>query len=114
MILTVEIRQIPPDITVLELKGRIVLGKEARGVEQKVTELLREQVRKIIFDVSGITLLDSTGVGILVVSQSMISKAGGKLHVAGANGSVKDTIKITKVDKILQVYSSVEEAAAGF
>lgn len=114
MILTVERRQIPPDIHVLEIKGRLILDKAASGVEQKVAELLREQARKIIFDVAGITLMDSTGVGILVVCQSTIKKAGGALRIAGANGSVKDTIKITKVDKLLKLYPSVEEAAAGF
>lgn len=114
MILTVESRQIPPDVSVLEMKGRIILGKDAHGVEQKVAELLREQVRKIIFDLTGVTLMDSTGVGILVVCQSMIKKEGGALRIAGANGSIKNTMKTTKVDKLLQMYPSVEEAAASF
>src|SRR5215467_10934964 len=112
--LTVERRQMPPDISVLELKGRIVLGREAKGVEQKVSELLTEQVRKIIFDVAGLTLIDSTGVGILVVCHGLVKKAGGKLYVVGANGSVKDTLKLTNVDKILKLYPSLEEAAASF
>ena len=114
MILTVESREIPPDITVLELKGRIVLSKDSRGIEQKVAELLRERIRKIIFDLQGLTLIDSTGVGILVVCQGMINKEGGALRVAGATGSIRDTMKITKVDRILKLYPSVEEAAASF
>jgi anti-sigma B factor antagonist len=114
VILTIESHQLPPDISIVELKGRIVLGKEAKGVEQKVSELLLEQARKIIFDLAGLTLIDSTGVGILVVCHGLIKKAGGKLHVAGANGSVKDTLKLTNVNKILKVYPSVEEAASGF
>lgn len=114
MILTVERRQIPPDISVLELKGRIVLGNNSRDVELKLGELLHEQARKIIFDVSGLTMLDSTGIGILVVCQGKINKEGGTLRLAGANGSVEDTIKITNVDKILKLFPSVDEAAASF
>jgi anti-sigma B factor antagonist len=114
LILTVESRQIPPDIRVLELKGRIILGNNSRDVELKLAELLREQARKIIFDVQGITMLDSTGIGILVVCQGKINKEGGSLRVAGASGNVEDTMKITSVDKILKLYPSVEEAAASF
>jgi len=114
VILTVERSQIQPDITVLELKGRIILGNNSRDVELKLAEVLREQARKIIFDVKGVTMLDSTGIGILVVCQGKINKEGGTLRVAGATGSVEETMKITNVDKILKLYPSVNEAAASF
>ena len=114
MILTVETRQIPPDINVLELKGRIILGNNSRDVELKIAELLRERERKIIFDMRGITMVDSTGIGILVVCHGKINKEGGALRIAGATGSVEDTMRITSVDKILRLYPSVEEAVASF
>jgi len=114
LILTVERREIPPDIGVLELKGRIILGNNSRDVEFKLAELLRERVRKVIFDVRGITLLDSTGIGILVVCHGKINKEGGSLRIAGATGNVEDTMKITNVDRILKLYPSVDEAAASF
>jgi anti-sigma B factor antagonist len=114
VILSVERSQIQPDITVLELKGRIILGNNSRDVELKLAEVLREQARKIIFDVKGVTMLDSTGIGILVVCQGKINKEGGTLRVAGATGSVEETMKITNVDKILKLYPSVNEAAASF
>jgi anti-sigma B factor antagonist len=114
VILTVERSQIQPDITVLELKGRIILGNNSRDVELKLAEVLREQARKIIFDIKGVTMLDSTGIGILVVCQGKINTEGGTLRVAGATGSVEETMKITNVDKILKLYPSVNEAAASF
>jgi anti-anti-sigma factor len=80
----------------------------------KLAEVLREQARKIIFDIKGVTMLDSTGIGILVVCQGKINKEGGTLRVAGATGSVEETMKITNVDKILKLYPSVNEAAASF
>jgi anti-sigma B factor antagonist len=114
VILSVERSQIPPDISVLELKGRIILGNNSRDVELKLAELLRERARKIIFDVKGITMVDSTGIGILVVCQGKINKEGGALRIAGARGNVEDTMKITNVDKILKLFPSVDEAAASF
>jgi anti-sigma B factor antagonist len=114
MILSIERKQIPPDITVLEMTGRIVLGNNSRDVELKLAEILADHAKKIIFDLSRITTLDSTGVGILVVSQGKINKAGAKLRIAGPTGFVEDTLKITNVDKLIQIYPSTEQAAASF
>jgi anti-anti-sigma factor len=114
MILSIERKQIPPDITVLEMTGRIILGNNSRDVELKLAEILADQVKKIIFDLSRITILDSTGIGILVVSQGKINKAGAKLRIAGATGFVEDTLKITSVDKLIQTYPTTEQAAASF
>ncbi len=114
MILTVERAEIPPDISVLELKGRIILGNNSRDVELKLAELLRERARKVIFDVRGVTMVDSTGIGILVVCHGKVNKEGGALRIVGATGNVEDTMKITSVDKILKLYPSVEAAVASF
>jgi anti-sigma B factor antagonist len=114
VILNLERKQIPPDIEVLGMSGRIVLGNNSRDVELKLAEILGENAKKIIFDISGITLVDSTGIGILVVCQGKIAKAGGTLHIAGATGFVDDTLKLTNVDKILHLFPTVADAAAGF
>ena len=114
MILSIERKQIPPDITLLEMHGRIILGKNSRDVELKLAEILAEQSKKIIFDLTGITILDSTGIGILVVSQGKINKAGARLRIAGATGFVEDTLKITSVDKLVQLFPTVTEAAVDF
>ena len=58
--------------------------------------------------------MDSTGIGILVVSQGKINKAGAKLRIAGATGFVEDTLKITSVDKLIQIYPTTEQAVASF
>jgi anti-sigma B factor antagonist len=111
VILTVERKQIPPDISVLEMHGRIILGNSSREVELKLAQLLSDQAKKIIFDLGGVTILDSTGIGILVVCQEKVAKAGGRLRIAGASGFVEDTLKTTGVDRLLQLFPTVAAAA---
>ncbi len=114
MILTIERKQIAPGIVSLELAGRIILGNNSRDVELKLAEILKENIRKIIFDLKDITMLDSTGVGIIVVSQAKIKKEGGELRIAGATGVVDEILKMTSVDKLVHVFPTVEAAAANF
>lgn len=114
MILSIERNQIPPDITVLEMTGRIVLGNNSRDVELKLGEILREKAKKIIFDLQGVTMIDSTGVGILVVCQGKVTQEGGELRIAGATGIVDEVLKMTSVNKLVRLFPTVSEAAAGF
>lgn len=114
VILTVERKHIDPDITVLEMSGRIILGNNSREVELKLAEILNEHSKKVIFDLTGVTMLDSTGVGILVVSQAKIKKEGGDLRIAGAQGVVGEILQMTSVDKLVQLYPTVAEAAVDF
>jgi anti-sigma B factor antagonist len=114
MILTIERKHIPPDIALVELTGRIILGNNSREVELLVAELLRENVKKIVFDLKGVTMLDSTGVGILVVCQGKLAKEGGQLHVAGATGVVQDILQTTNVGKLVPLFSTVDEAVKDF
>ena len=114
MILTIDRKRIEPDIAVLEMKGRIVLGNDAMTVEWELAELLKENQKKVVFDLAGVTVVDSTGVGIIVVCHAKLRKAGGELRLAGVNGMVADTLRLTSVDKLIKFYPSAEEAAAGF
>ena len=114
MILTIDQKQIAPDITVLEMVGRIIMGNNSRDVELKLAQVLNDRKKKIILDLAGITMLDSTGVGILVLSQAKVKKEGGELRIAGAQGVVDEILKMTSVDKLVKVFPTVEAAAANF
>jgi anti-sigma B factor antagonist len=114
MILKIDRKQIEPDIAVLEMNGRIVLGNDAKLVEWKLAELLKENQKKVVFDLGGVTLLDSTGVGIIVMCHAKLKKCGGALRLARVNGMVGDTLRLTSVDKLIEFYPTVKEAAAGF
>jgi anti-sigma B factor antagonist len=114
VILTIEEKQLPPDITVLEMTGRIIMGNNSRDVELKLAQVLTQNKKKIIFDLAGVTMLDSTGVGILVVSHAKIKKQGGDLRISGATGVVDEILKMTSVDKLVHFYPTAAEAAANF
>jgi anti-sigma B factor antagonist len=114
MILTIERKDIAPDIVVLEMTGRIVLGNNARDVELQLAELLAAGSKKIVFDLQGVSMLDSTGVGILVVCQGKVTQAGGQLRIAGAAGVVEEILQMTSVQKLIPTYATVAEAASRF
>jgi anti-sigma B factor antagonist len=114
MILNIERKQLPNDVVVFEMTGRIILGNNSRDVELNLSKALNENARKVIFDLTGVTLLDSTGVGIVVMCHAKLKKLGGELRVSGSSGMVDETLRMTSVDKIVRFFPSTAAAAANF
>jgi anti-sigma B factor antagonist len=112
MLLQIEIRRMEPDITVLELTGKISLGRESQRIETIVQDLLRQNERKIILDISRVDHLDSTGIGILAYCYGTVNRSNGELRIAGASGKVLHLLQITRLDGVLPLCISLEAAGS--
>lgn len=114
MILTIEHRNIEPDIVVMEMHGRITMGSDSQKIEWSLAELLKQRQTKVIFDLTHVDYLDSSGIGILMVCHARLKKAGGALHLAGAQGFVDEALALTSVNKIVPLYPTTNQAADRF
>jgi anti-anti-sigma factor len=113
--LEIQTRHIPPGIVVLEITGRITIGRESKQLEWAAENLVHEkQEKKVIFDLSRVTHIDSTGVGIIVVSAGQMKEAGGELRLAGPNKHVERVLKLTSIDRLVTWNATVKEAAVAF
>jgi anti-sigma B factor antagonist len=114
MILQLQKSQPEPDLCVVEFSGKLLMGNESRQVEKIVGELLNAGVKRLIFEFSKLDTIDSTGVGIIVMSEGKMKKAGGELRVAGATGVVNDALTLTHVDRLVRIFPSLDEAMRNF
>ena len=105
-----KIRQVEPDLTVVELTGHLHLGNELMTVEAAVKAVIDEGARKLVMDVTRLDYIDSAGVGMLVACNGRIEKAGGKMRVAGAQGSVAKTFEVVHMDRITSLDPDVDSA----
>lgn len=114
MILQFTKKQIVPGLTSLEIKGSIHCGPECARLEQQVNELIGAKETRVIFDMTGVTHVDSAAIGAIVRCFSKLKNAGGGLCMACAQPMVDYSMKLTKMDQIVPGYPSVGEAAAAF
>ena len=110
MPLQIEHRDVKPGVVVIALAGRVMLGVESAQIETLVQDLLKQGLRHFIFDLSGVTHIDSTGIGRFISSLNITMREGGSLRMAGASGQVRDSFRVTRLDTIFKFYSNVEEA----
>jgi anti-sigma B factor antagonist len=114
MIMEITKRPVGNDVVVLEMAGRIALGRDCEQIEQQVKELMREKHPKVVFDLSRVKHMDSTGIGILVSCSGKLKDAGGELRLAGATGVVEQALRLTRMNRIVPTFATVAEATAGF
>jgi len=109
----IETKNMEPDIVVLEVSGRITLGRECKQLEWSTETLVRENKKKVVFDLNSVSHIDSTGIGIIVLCAGQLKQGGGKLHVC-AHGHVEQVLKLTSVDKVVDLHPTVAAATAAY
>jgi anti-sigma B factor antagonist len=101
-------------ITVLELKGRITVGKEATALRQKIAELTAANVRNVILNLAGIDFIDSTGLGALVVCATAARKAGGSVKLVNLNRRNIELLVMTKLATVFEIFNDEQDAISSY
>lgn len=71
------------------------------------------QPTRNILDLTACPFMDSSGVGMVVKHYVHCQKKGLKVIAAGLSPKVKDVFRITKVDSVIPITATVEEADIG-
>ena len=88
----------------LEFKANA--GEGAPGEDPPAVNIPSVQV----FDLTDVPYMDSTGLGVIVHHYVRCRTRGVRLIVAGANPRILELFKMTKVDALLSMAATVEEA----
>lgn len=108
--LQIEQKEYKPGVLLITLTGRVMLGRESERIETIVSDALSQGIRNLVFDMSGVTHIDSTGIGRFISSFNKAMQAGGKMHMAGATGAVRDGFRVTRLDTVFKFFPDVESA----
>jgi len=100
-------------ISIIALRGKLMLGEDCNRLEAVILESLKDSRTKLIFDLSEVTHIDSTGIGRFIDTYGRLMKVGGKMKLAGASGAVRDSFRVTRLDTVFSFVPTVEEARAG-
>ena len=107
-------RKVEPDLTVVELSGHLNLGNELMSLENAVKRMIDEGARKLVIDVTRLEYIDSAGIGMLVACNGQMDRAGGRMRVAGAQGTVAKSFEVVHMDRITSLDADVEAACRNF
>ena len=112
MKLAIEQRELSPELVVIALSGRLMLGPESADLEALVGTLVGQGIRKIIIDLSEVTHIDSTGIGRCIAGLNKCMAAGARLYMAGAKGQVREAFRVTRLDRMFKFFDQIPDAQA--
>ncbi len=107
-------KEIHPGVHVVEFSGSIHMGPECSKIDRLIEEHVRDEQLQVVFDLTRVTHIDSSVIGVIVRSHSQLKKAGGKLRIAVASGMVERALVLTQLHKVISLHPTAAEASAEF
>lgn len=101
-------------VSILDLRGRIVLGEEIHQLRDAVRGLVAAGKKKIILNLADVDYLDSSGVGELVSSFTAVRNSGGELKLLNLSQKVKDVLYVTKLYTVFDIKDDEFHAVKSF
>jgi anti-sigma B factor antagonist len=102
------------DVVILDLAGKLTIGGTNSQLKETLRQLTTEGERSIVLNMSGLTFVDSSGLGELVSGYSTLKRENGRLALVGLSGTVLNLMTITKLYTVFDTYDSEAEAVKSF
>jgi anti-sigma B factor antagonist len=102
------------DVLVIELRGRMSVGDGDAEAGQEIRSAAAAGEKKILLDMKGVPVLDSSGVGELMAAYTSVSRRGGTIKLLGLSPRVGEVLKTTRLVGIFDIYDDRIEALESF
>ena len=99
------------DRTVVHLGGEIDVYT-APLVREKLDEQIQAGRTNLVVDLTDVTFLDSTGLGVLVGRLKLTRTRGGSMRLVGKDDRVLKVFAITGLDKVFEIHPDLDSALA--
>jgi len=101
-------------ITVLDLKGRAVLGPEDAFLRERLLSVLASGVVKLILNFKDVSRIDTAGMGTLIFCTEKFEAAGGKLVLFNLNSDQVNIANALKLETGLNIFPNELDAVNSF
>jgi anti-sigma B factor antagonist len=101
-------------ITVLDLKGRITAGPEAKALRETVLGLNREGGSRVVLNLAHVDYIDSTGLGALTVCATSLRKSGSDVKLLNLNRRNIELLVMTKLATVFEIFSDETDAVNSY
>jgi anti-anti-sigma factor len=102
------------DITILRLKGRMILEEGEGPLKEHVEGLVRQGRVRIVLDMHDVTRLDSAGIGMLVSKYVTVHRQGGAMKLLNLTSRTDRLMSVTQLTRVFECFESEDEALRSF
>ncbi|MFM7718450.1 MAG: STAS domain-containing protein [Actinomycetota bacterium] len=101
--------RIEGDWRVVAIRGEVDLYTSPQ-LREAIERVANDGVVRILVDLTGVSFMDSSGLGVLVGSLKRSRERGGDLALVCQEGSILRVLTITGLDRVFPIHASVADA----
>ena len=100
-------------VSVMKVKGRVD-SDTVLELEHALSQLLDDNRNKIVLHLQGVEFLSSAGLRAMVKALKDAQKSGGDVRLASVSQPIEVILRTVGMMQMFKMFSTSEEAAAGF
>ncbi|MDP9182374.1 MAG: STAS domain-containing protein [Actinomycetota bacterium] len=98
-------------VAVITCAGEIDMST-ADALRDELNAAVQSTATAVLVDLTGVTFMDSTGLGLLAKSHTRAVERGSVIRLVGPIPHVAKVMHITQLDQVLPVHATLDEALA--
>jgi anti-sigma B factor antagonist len=111
--LSLKVRRVK-DVTVIDLKGRLIMGEPVDKLNAEVQNLLKQGAKHLAINLAGVTYVDSTGIASMADATTGAKSAGGECKFFAATSRVLQLLRVTRLDTAFIMLADEDSALSSF
>ena len=101
-------------VELIKLEGKITIGSGDSQLREVITNALNSGKNNLLLDMSGVTTIDSSGIGELVGSYTTVTNRGGKLKLLHLPAKLNELLHVTQLITVFEVYENEQDGLKSF
>lgn len=97
-------------IVIIKVKDETVESQISADLKAKVLILAQPDIDALIFDLSDVKAIDSSGLGALLLASRQLHEHSIPVLIVGVQQFVKSLMSMTRIDEIFDFFDTVDEA----
>ncbi len=99
---------------ILTFKGKVMGGPDATTFHDEIKDLIDKGKTNVVADLSKVSFMNSSGLGILISALTSLRNAGGDLKICGASDRIESLLIVTKLITVFNHFKTLDEAVEAF
>jgi anti-sigma B factor antagonist len=99
---------------VVQLRGSLRMGPAVDGLRQTIEELVGNGDTRIIINLSEVSMIDSSGIGLLVRFLASTKQRGGNIKLVQPSKFAVQTLRLVGVLSLFEIFDNDDAAVESF
>ena len=96
--------------TIVDIDTQNVDFRNCEAIKSSVAGLVAQGRKEVILNLSKVSFMDSSGLGVILFCKRVCEEAGGKFSAFGLQSYVNNLVNLTNLNKTIDIFQDEAEA----